>query len=168
MLSDTLFASLISKMSDSMISWRCRVLTCPCRFFLLIMLFVCLKPGLKRNRTRARKYLKIKAQRKQYQNLCFSTSKSGLPRVISFLGVTGVTFKKIAPCGFSDHHLWPHAFHSMRSSETNLFLIQEGWVLAKGCKWRDFENGNLRFHCFYTRPLDLIWGAEHSSDLPRN
>lgn len=79
-LSDTLFcvldvASLIdSKILNSMISRRCRVLTCPCCFFLLIMLFVCFSPGLKKNLPG--NYLKIKTQRKQYQNPCFSTSKS--------------------------------------------------------------------------------------------
>lgn len=61
LLSDTLFcvldvASLIdSKILNSMISRRCRVLTCPCCFFLVTILFVCFSPGFKRNRKRARK-----------------------------------------------------------------------------------------------------------------
>lgn len=96
------FASLIdSKILNSMISQRCRVLTCPGCFFLLIILFVCFSPGLKKKTCQEitskskRDANSIRIPAFQHQSLT-KLHQTGLPRVISCLGLT---FKKIAPCG---------------------------------------------------------------------
>ena len=79
---------------------RCRGVTCPCCFFLLMILFVCFSPGLKRNvpgntSKSKRDANSIRIPAFQHQSLT-KLHQTGLPRVISCLGLT---FKKIAPCG---------------------------------------------------------------------
>lgn len=56
----------------------------------------------------------------------------------------------------------------MRSSETNLFLIQERWVLAKGCKLPGFRKWESKISWFHTRKWNSYERLNTPSDLPKN